>query len=67
MSTYVVISFSSFLPYSVPSIVLVHLKTNIPCYVSPPQSSINNLPSNAGDVGSIPGQGSKIPYAVHDN
>ena len=23
-----------------------------------------NLPSNAGDVGSIPGEGTKIPYAV---
>ena len=24
---------------------------------------VENLPSNAGDVGSIPGQGTKIPYA----
>ena len=25
---------------------------------------VKNLPSNAGDVGSIPGQGTKIPYAA---
>ena len=25
---------------------------------------VKNLPYNAGDTGSIPGQGTKIPYAV---
>ena len=25
---------------------------------------VKNLPSNAGDVGSIPGQGTKIPHAT---
>ena len=25
---------------------------------------VKNLPSNAGDVGSIPGRGTKIPHAV---
>ena len=25
---------------------------------------VKNLPSNAGDAGSIPGWGTKIPYAV---
>ena len=25
---------------------------------------VKNLPSNAGDVGSIPDQGTKIPYAL---
>ena len=25
---------------------------------------VKNLPSNAGDVGSIPGQGTKIPHAI---
>ena len=25
---------------------------------------VKNLPSNAGDAGSIPGQGTKIPHAV---
>ena len=25
---------------------------------------VKNLPSNAGDVGSIPGQGTKIPHAA---
>ena len=25
---------------------------------------VKSLPSNAGDAGSIPGQGTKIPYAV---
>ena len=25
---------------------------------------VKNLPYNAGDVGSIPGQGSKIPHAT---
>ena len=25
---------------------------------------VKNLPSNAGDTGSIPGQGTKIPHAV---
>ena len=25
---------------------------------------VKNLPSNAGDIGSIPGQGTKIPHAV---
>ena len=26
-----------------------------------------NLPSKAGDVGQIPGQGTKIPHAVYTN
>ena len=26
--------------------------------------AVKNPPSNAGDVGSIPGQGTKIPHAV---
>ena len=25
---------------------------------------VKNLPSNAGDMGLIPGQGTKIPYAM---
>ena len=29
----------------------------------PGEPVVKNLPSNAGDVGSIPGQGTKIPHA----
>ena len=31
---------------------------------SPSGPVVKNLPSNAGDVGSIPGRGTKIPHVV---
>ena len=34
------------------------------CWDFPGGPVVKNLPSNAGDVGSIPGQGTKIPHAA---
>ena len=38
------------------------LKYSVP-QVSPGRPVVNNSPSEAGNVGSIPGQGAKIPHA----
>ena len=34
------------------------------CWDVPGSPVVKSLPSNAGDTGSIPGQGTKIPHAV---
>ena len=38
--------------------------TKISCRDFPGGPVVKNLPSNAGDAGSIPGQGTKIPRAA---
>ena len=40
----------------------MYLKVAVSYFSSGPV--VKNLPSNAGDVGLIPGQGTKIPHAV---
>ena len=49
----------SWLPKPFPS-----LNENSHLWDFPGGSVVKNLPSNAGDMGLIPGQGTKIPYAV---
>ena len=39
------------------------LKSEYAKYKDFPGPVVKNLPSNAGDVGSVPGWGSKIPHA----
>ena len=42
---------------------MCHLKKNIH-WNFPGGPVVENLPCNAGDVGSFPGQGTKIPHAM---
>ena len=39
-----------------------HIKRH--CWDFPGSPVVKNLPSNAADAGSIPGQGTKIPHAM---
>ena len=40
------------------------LKKKVPSWDFPGGPVVKNLPYNAGDMGSIPGQGTKIPHVV---